>query len=258
MRIKSFARKSACAAIVMTLAACASHYKMPSIQYERIVIDSRYDTQTDKAAVDFLAPYKHVVDSIMGPVVGMVEHNMDANRPESDLSNLLSDILVWAGKDYNEQPVLGIYNVGGIRSALTKGKVTYGDVLAIAPFENKICFLTLSGEELLELFSQIASRGGEGVSRGAELVISPDGKLLSARLHGKEIDPKADYRVTTIDYLAQGNDGFLAFKKGKDLNAPKEDSNNSRFIIMNYFKEMAAKGIAVSAKIEGRIVVRDK
>lgn len=256
--IKKIAKLTASATIALSMAACASHYTISSIQYERIVIDNRYDAQPDKAAVDFLAPYKHTVDSIMGPVVGMVAHNMDAYRPESELSNLLSDILLWAGKNYNEQPVLAIYNVGGIRSALTKGKVTYGDLLAIAPFENKICFLTLSGEDLTELFGQIASRGGEGVSRGVELVITDDGKLLSARLNGKEIDPKANYRISTIDYLAQGNDGFQAFKKAKNLNAPTEDSNNSRFIIMNYFKEKAAKGEAVSAKIEGRIVVKSE
>ena len=68
---------------------------------------------------------------------------MHADRPESDLSNLLADILVWAAKDYGESPVLGIYNMGGIRADLTKGDVTYGDVLDVAPFENKICFTTL-------------------------------------------------------------------------------------------------------------------
>jgi 2',3'-cyclic-nucleotide 2'-phosphodiesterase (5'-nucleotidase family) len=182
---------------------------------------------------------------------------MEATRPESDLSNLLSDILVWASKNYGEKPVLGIYNMGGIRAALSKGKVTFGDVLDVAPFENKICFLTLTGEKLLELFAQMAARGGEGVSRGTELIISSDGKLLSARLHGKPIDPKGSYRITTIDYLAQGNDGMTAFKDGTDLVAPSEESNNSRYIIINYFKEKMAQGEAVSAKIEGRIKIED-
>ena len=249
--------KGAVFVAILTLAAgCHSSYKLTSISQTRLVIDSRYDRQPDAAATAFLQPYKHQVDSIMGPIVGRVAHDMAAERPESDLSNLLSDILVWAAKDYNEQPVLGVYNKGGIRAALTKGDVTYGDVLAIAPFENKIAFITLSGETLLKLFQQIAQRGGEGVSRGTELVITADGKLVSARLHGKEIDPKASYRVTTIDYLIQGNDGMPAFKEGTNLNSPQESENNSRFIIMNYFKAMAAQGKEVDAKVEGRIKVK--
>ena len=237
------------------LGSCSSHYTLSHVSRTRIVVDSRYDAMPDAEAAQFLVPYTQKVDSAMGPTIAIAAHDMAANRPESDLSNLLSDILVWGAKDYGEKPDLGVYNMGGIRAALTKGKVTYGDVLAIAPFENKICFLTLTGEKLLELFQQMAVRGGEGVSHGTELVISSDGKLLSARLHGKEIDPSAEYRITTIDYLAQGNDGMTAFKEATHLVAPQEESNNSRYIIMNYFKAMTAKGESISAKTEGRIKI---
>ncbi len=243
--------------LLFTATACTSHYKLASTTHTRIVVDQRYDAHPDQAAANFLAPYKQKVDSIMGPVVGTVAHDMDVTRPESDLSNLLSDILVWASKDYNEHPVFGVYNMGGIRAALSKGNVTYGDVLDVAPFENKICFLTLTGEKVLELFSQMAVRGGEGVSHGVELVISSNGKLVSALLHGKPIDPKGSYRIATIDYLAQGNDGMTAFKAGTDLVAPSEEHNNTRFIIINYFKEKSKQGISVSARTEGRIKVKD-
>jgi len=243
------------AALVMV--SCApKHYQLTQVERSRIIIDSRFDQNPDAAAAEFLVPYKRVNDSIMGPVMGQVAHNMHATRPESDLSNLLADILVWAAKDYNEQPVLGIYNMGGIRADLTKGAVTYGDVLDIAPFENKICFVTLTGEQLMELFSQIAATGGEGVSKGTELVITKDNKLVSAKLHGKEIDPKAEYRITTINYLLEGNDKMTAFRKGSNKVAPQDPSNNTRFLIMNFFRDKQAKGEIVDAKVEGRIVVK--
>ena len=241
---------------------CApKHYSLVGVERTRIIIDSRYDQNPDQAAAKFLEPYKRVNDSVMGPVVGHVAHNMHAARPESDLSNLLPDILIWAAKDYNEQPVLAVYNMGGIRADLTKGDVTYGDVLDVAPFENKICFTTLTGEKLMELFRQIAHRGGEGVSKGVELVIKMDekgetGELISARLHGQEIDPQAEYRVATLNYLLEGNDGMPAFLGGTNSVAPQEASNNTRFLIMNYFRDMQAKGIVVDAKVEGRIKVQ--
>ncbi|MBR1504182.1 MAG: 5'-nucleotidase C-terminal domain-containing protein [Prevotella sp.] len=245
---------------LLLLASCApKHYQLVGVERTRLIVDSRYDSQPDQVVTDFMAPYKRVNDSIMAPVMGRVAHNMHAQRPESDLSNLVSDILVWAAKDYNEEPVLGIYNMGGIRADLTKGDVTYEHVLSVAPFENKICFVTLSGEQLMQLFREIAARGGEGVSKGCELVITKadiGGELVSARLHGKEIDPKADYRITTINYLLEGNDGLATFPLGKDKVAPDDPSNNSRFLIMNYFRDKMARGEVVDAKVEGRIKVK--
>jgi 2',3'-cyclic-nucleotide 2'-phosphodiesterase (5'-nucleotidase family) len=246
-----------CLGAVVMLTACKQHYTLTDISRSRIVVDSRYDRQPDAAAAAFLAPYTQKVDSVMGPVLGEAARDMAAVRPESDLSNLLPDILVHMSKRYNETPDFAIYNIGGIRAALTKGKVTYGDVLAVAPFENKICFLSLTGEQVMELFRQIAHRGGEGVSRGVKLVITADGKLVSAQLHGKPVDPQTTYRIATIDYLSQGNDGLTAFKQCTDLNAPKDDANNTRYLIADYFREMQAKGQVVDAQVEGRIVVNN-
>ena len=243
--------------MIALLCGCASHYQVASVSKQRIVVDSRYDNKPVAQGEAFLAPYKQKVDSIMGPVVGIVACDMAAERPESNLSNLLPDILMWAAKDYNEKPDFAVYNVGGIRAALSKGKVTYGDILDIAPFENKISFISLTGENVLKLFSQIAARGGEGLSHGVELLLSKDLKLVSARLNGEEIDPARSYRITTIDYLAQGNDGLTAFKAGTDLNSPKEDKNNSRYIIVNYFREQQAKGLAVDSKVEGRVRIEN-
>lgn len=243
--------------MIALLCGCASHYQVASVSKQRIVVDRRYDNKPVAQGEAFLAPYKQKVDSIMGPVVGIVACDMAAERPESNLSNLLPDILMWAAKDYNEQPDFAVYNVGGIRAALSKGKVTYGDILDIAPFENKISFISLTGENVLKLFSQIAARGGEGLSHGVELLLSKDLKLVSARLNGEEIDPARSYRITTIDYLAQGNDGLTAFKAGTDLNSPKEDKNNSRYIIVNYFREQQAKGLAVDSKVEGRVRIEN-
>ena len=243
--------------LMLVLTGCATHYSLNSVEGTRILIDHRYDADPDTQAAAFLAPYKQKVDSVMGPVVGKVAHDMAAHRPESDLSNLLPDIFVYMSKHYDESPDFAVYNMGGIRAALSKGNVTYGDVLDVAPFENKICFLSLTGEKVLELFSQICLRGGEGVSKGVNIVMSKDGHLLSATLHGKPIETQAVYRIVTIDYLAQGNDGLEAFKSGTSLVSPQEEMYNSRYVIADYFREMMKEGIVVDSKVEGRIVIED-
>ena len=241
--------------LLMASPAFAQKYKVAKVERTRILVDQKWDAQPDAEAARFIAPYKSKVDSIMGPVVGHIAHDMTRHRPESELSNLLCDILVWGGKQFEEQPVFAVYNMGGIRSNLAKGKVTVGDVNDMAPFENKICFLTLKGDKVLELFRQIAQRGGEGLSHAVRMVITKDGKLKSVTLNGEPVDPEKSYRVATLDYLAEGNDQLVAFKSGTDVFAPKQKENNVRYIIMNYFREMKAQGKEVKSKIEGRCVV---
>ena len=145
--------------------------------------------------------------------------------------------------------------MGGIRSGFAKGKVTYGDVLDVAPFENKIAFLTLSGEKVLELFRQMASSGGEAVSHGVQLVITKDHQLKSAKINGEDVDPNASYRIVSIDYVIQGNDRMEAFKAKTNVNSPQEERNNLRYIIMDYFREQMQQGKVVDREIEGRIIV---
>lgn len=241
--------------ISLMASSCASHYQLTNVQRTRILVDHRYDGIRNEKVDAMMRPYKHEVDSLMSPVVGRVKHDMSVSRPESTLSNLLSDILVWGGRAFHETPDFAVYNMGGIRAALVKGDVTKGDVVDVAPFENKLCFLTLTGEQVLELFKQIASVGGEGVSHGVELRITKDGQLKSALVHGKPIDPQRLYRIATLDYLAQGNDKLVAFKKKTQVLSPQDKQNNVRFIIMDYFQQANEQGLEVDAAIEGRIVV---
>lgn len=243
------------AMLLMASTAFAQKYKVAKVERTRILIDKSWDAQPDAEAAQFISPYKARVDSIMGPVVGSLAHDMTRHRPESELSNLLCDILVWGGKAFGEEPVFAVYNMGGIRSNLAKGKVTVGDVNDMAPFENKICFLTLTGEKVLELFQQIAHRGGEGLSHAVRMVITQDGHLKSVTLNGEPIDPKKEYRIATLDYLAEGNDQLVAFKSGTNVLSPKQKENNVRYIIMDYFREQMKQGKPVESKIEGRCVV---
>ena len=248
--------KGACAVCVAAAcASCAQHWQLAGVERTRIVVDSRYDARPDAEAEAFIEPYKAKVNEQMSPVVGRTARFMASYRPESELSNLLTDILVWAGARFGEKPDFAVYNMGGIRAALPEGDVTVGDVLDTAPFENKIMFLTLTGAEVKELFAQIAARGGEGVSGGVRLRITKDGQLAGAEVGGRPVDEKASYRIATLDYLAQGNDGLVAFKSKTDCKSPDGAENTVRNIIMDYFREAAAKGQAVDSRKDGRITV---
>lgn len=232
--------------------AVAQKYRVAGVSRQRLVIDSRY--ADDKKGTAMLAPYKQQVDSVMSPVVGRTVKYMKAYAPESELGNLLADIMVWCGDKYGEKPDMGVYNLGGIRAALPEGEITYGDIVNVAPFENKIIFFSLTGQQMQELFEQAVRSRGACISRGIQVTIK-DRKLVKVTINGEPIDPNRNYRIATLDYLAQGNDGLPMLGKGFDFNAPKGDEANTRYLITQYFLEKAAKGETVDAQIEGRVIM---
>lgn len=245
-------------AAVIALTACRPHYSLTAIEHSRILVDKSFDGRTDERTTAMMEPYRQQVDSIMAPVIGTVAGYLWPERPESNLSNLLADILVWSGPLFGEHPDFSVYNIGAIRAALAQGPVTIGNVLEVSPFDNKVCFLTLTGEQVVRLFGQIAGNGGEGVSRGVELVITPAGRLLRARLDGQPLLPTAHYRIATTDYVAQGNDKMEAFKQKKLMTIPQEADADMRHLIMRYFREQTAQGKTIEAQVEGRITIQEE
>ncbi|MCH5177249.1 MAG: 5'-nucleotidase C-terminal domain-containing protein [Prevotellaceae bacterium] len=234
--------------------AYAQNYEPTKVRAHRIEVTSVLDKHPDTDLTDFLAPYKAGVDSLMAPLLGVSSATMPVNRPESPLSNWIADVLRSESTRYGKMADMGLCNMGGIRSAMPAGNVTVGDIMEIAPFENRFCLLTLKGDALLQLFEQMAHSYGEGIS-GAQLDISSDGKLLSATIGGKVVNPKAKYTIATIDYLAEGNDGLLALK---DAVKKEVKPDFVRDVYMEYIRREHAAGRPLTAAIEGRVTVEGK
>lgn len=241
----------------LLLTACASHYGVTGVERSRILVDSRYDAARDAGATAFIAPYKAKVDSLMCPVVGRTARPLEKYQPESPLSNLMADILMWSGERIGEKPDFAVYNMGGIRAAYPAGEITYGDVLDVSPFENAICFCSLTGDKVLELFGQMAAYGGQAVSHSVEVVADKAGNVKSLKINGSEVDPNRKYRVVTLDYVAEGNDRMEAFKSKTDASYP-DNIGSVRYTVVEYFKSKTASDGSVDAKVEGRFVITDK
>lgn len=237
------------------LSSCEYSYSVKEIDGGRVAMTGKYDEHVaDEEILAILDKYKAGLDSIMSPVIGHAARDMYNFRPESPMSNLIADLLRRSCEQFTGKKAdVAIMNMGGIRNSLSKGPITYGTIYEISPFENSLCVLEMEGSVMYELFTQIASVHGEGIS-GAKLEISKDGKLLSAKIGGAPIDMDKTYIVSTLDYVAEGNDKMTAFLKAKSKVFP----NNSalRDLLMNYVKHCEKMGIAVDARVEGRIVVK--
>jgi len=222
-----------------------------SVTGKNYEITDKYNSRIKQEVKDILAAYKPGVDSLTSPIIGESEQYMEAGRPESLLSNLLADIMVWKSKQLGKQADFAIGNIGGTRSILPKGSVTVGDILEIAPFHNYYTLIKLKGEDVIRLMEQIASRDGEGISKEAKLVIE-NRKLVSFTLRGKGINPQKVYTIATIDYVAEGNDGMTAFKNYESKNIT---NLLVRDVYLEYFQKLHKQGKKVSSVLDGRVEV---
>lgn len=233
-------------ALVLTLVPAQAQVTLT--QARRIEVTREYDQGPLIEVFNVLAPYKSGVDSIMVPMLGESQVPMQAYRPESPLSNWAADVMVWAGRKYYGRRVdMGLVNIGGLRNNMPQGIVRRGDILLISPFNNRLALVEMKGRDLLELMQNIIAVGGEGVSAGVR--ISPEGITLN----GRTIRENATYIISTLDYLAEGNDKMVAMKKGRRLPLPRKlaQAPLTSDCMMEYIREHGT----ITSRVEGRIVL---
>lgn len=239
---------------VLCLAACHQRHEVGYVSGTRHEIGAALDSAPHALATEYLTRFQEEVRRMQAPVLGASKQYMEAGRPESLLSNLTADILREASLKYGGTIAdVGIMNMGGLRSSLPEGNITVGDVYKVFPFENKLFTLTLTGEQLLDLFGRFAAVGGQGIS-GAEIVIGQaNGQpcLAQATVAGKPIRKDKTYRIATIDYLAEGNDGMSTLRDGTERRL--FDTLTLRQVVTNYIVEQTKQGNMIESRLEGRI-----
>lgn len=135
-------------------------------------------------------------------------------KAESPLGQFLADLTRGAAAQATGQTVdLALQNGGGIRNELPAGKLTYGDVFEVLPFDNRLALVKMPGSALTELFrrSLLGSHGILIPSSGYRVLSRCDGEELKVELvqdSGQPIDPARKYTVATSDFLALGGDNF--------------------------------------------------
>lgn len=215
-----------------------------------ISMNDRWDASPDVQATALLKPYKAKIDSMMYEVIGVSTQTMEKGKPESELSNLVAEVLRQAAVQTQGKPAdMGLVNMGGLRNILPAGDITVGTVYEILPFENSLCVVTLKGTHLKELLAGIASLGGEGVS-GVRIKIK-DKDLVEAFVGGQPIEDEKLYTVATIDYLADGNGGMKALTKGVKRDCP--EGATLRGLFLDYVKKQAAAGQKITSEKDGRV-----
>lgn len=241
---------------LLLIVSCGARKELVSIEAGNIKVGNIARENGAESVRAILEKGRNAVDSIKRPVIGEAAMDLEKYIPESPLMNFAADALLVTAREYTGQHIdIAITNKGGLRSNISKGVITFGDIYNVFTFENTLALLTLDGEQLLQLCREIASVRGEAIS-GMRLVITPEGELVSATVEGKPIEAGRKYRIATSDYLSQGNDKMNALALGSDREIKSEIT--IRDLMVMYIKALAADGKALSAECDGRITVQEE
>jgi len=242
------------AGILLIFIACSPAYRTVNYVSDNHSINLQTDSVSDPAFIEILSPYKAKVTTEMSEVISYSDTSLVSYRPESPLSNFISDLILDHGKKYAAKNQFSaainfsLINHGGLRTSLPKGAIRRGDIFELMPFENELVLLKFSGKQVLELADYLASRGGEGVS-GMSFGIKAN-KAVDVTVDDKSVVVDSVYWMITNDYLANGGDGMIVLTTaGKRINTGEK----IRDVIINYMKELKLAGKRVTAKTDGRV-----
>ncbi|PKQ65075.1 hypothetical protein BZG02_04400 [Labilibaculum filiforme] len=213
-----------------------------------------FDAQKDTAFAQVIESYKSQLDGEMNAIISVSDEEMVVGKPESKLSNFITDAMLAIGKDYclenklNHSVDFVIMNLGGIRTGMPKGEITNGRMFEMLPFKNKLVIVGMKGTDVITLLNQIAAVGGEGIS-GVQMGIK-ENKAIAILVGGNAIDPEKIYHILSVDYLVNGGGGVTAFETRETF---RHMHLKLRSEIIKYISSNYRKGINIAAKLDGRI-----
>ena len=208
---------------------------------------------TSKKDIEFfIKPFKEKVEKEMNTILSYtpIELNRYDSELESTLGNLMADLsFERANPIFNSRTGKNIdftmFNFGGIRAGIPKGKITMQHAFQLMPFENELVVVELTSEKINELVTYLINgKRAHPVSNQVSLVITNSG--YNFKINNTPIDTNKTYFVLTSDYLQHGGDNMNFFKNPVNLYKTDYKVRNA---IIDYFKETDT----IKVKLDGRI-----
>ena len=209
----------------------------------------------DSQLVNIYLPYKQKLENNISRVISISREEMVKNKPESNLTNFLADLLLEEGnrttgeKGEIIEPDFSYLNYGGIRTFLPKGEITVEKIFELMPFENEMVFLKLTGNQVEEFMNAIAKKGGDSLG-GVRFKIAGD-KAIEIEVGGRKVDPGREYWLVTHDYVASGGDGLEVFTKRLEI---VNTGRKIRDALISYMERKFENKEELFAEPDGRIV----
>jgi 5'-nucleotidase len=196
------------------------------------------DVAKDAGATALIAHYKQFSDPIANRIVARITSDIRSSRSpggftspsgEQEMGNLIADAQREATKiEHHGGSKVAFMNPGGVRAHLLfgqisggeqPGEVTYGELFAVQPFGNSLVVKTCTGQQIYDLLEQQFTGGrslillvSEGFTYTYSRTAVPHVLDGSVQIDGVAVNKATSYRVTMNSFLADGGDGFPAFR----------------------------------------------
>jgi 2',3'-cyclic-nucleotide 2'-phosphodiesterase (5'-nucleotidase family) len=167
---------------------------------------------------------------------------------ESLLGNMVADAMLNSYPKYD----FAVTNSGGLRQDVDAGPVTVGELISAFPFPNTVVQLNMKGSDVRTMFEHGAglTNGILQASKGVEMFYDesrPKGsRVVVCKIRGIPLDDNKTYKVLTSNFLADGGDGFLMFKKASSYKNTGGGILDSMITFLKKFE-------TYEPKIEGRV-----
>lgn len=193
-------------------------------------------------------------------------YDKDGNRTvrlmECNAGDLVADAyMALTGAD------MSITNGGGIRTSLKSGELTYGDVIALLPYENYLMMVEVSGQKVIDVLNActqfLPAENGDfpqvaglkfNVDRSANPRVSDVQVLDKTSGNYLPIEPQKNYKLATIDYCVTGG-GLQNLLQGSTVLQPNIMLYSAALI--EYVKTKLNGHIGTEyAQPKGRIIIK--
>ncbi len=198
------------------------------------------DSEQAQQIENFIKPYRDRIDADLNIVLANAPETIDKSGEwQTPMGNFLADITFEKSDKVFQLPEkkaidICLLNHGGIRSIIPKGNVTARTAYEVMPFENSAIVIGLKREQIMEMINYIISEKKPHPLKGLIFTIDKNNQPTNILVNGKALDENKVYYVVTSDYLSNGGDNMLFFKKGV---AQYDLNYKLRNIIIDYFKE---------------------
>lgn len=233
------------------LISCSSHqYYVTKIEGKKIGIT---ENQTGSTEIEnYIKPCRENIDKDLNEVLAYCPINLvKSGEWQTNIGCFLADITLEKSNPIflkREQKSIDVclLNHGGIRTIIPKGNVTARNAYEVMPFENSAVVIGLKGEQIVEIANYIVSEKKPHPLAGMTFTITKDNSVKNIQILGKPLELEKVYYVVTSDYLSNGGDNMIFFKKG----VSRTDLDYKlRNIIIDYFKDVDTLRINTDIRI---------
>ena len=194
-------------------------------------------------------------DTLCTTAVALDSSTATMRTREAAIGNLFADAMR-AGTHADA----AVVNGGGIRAGKDYqpgARITYGDVLAELPFNNRIIVVEIGGADLRRAMenglSALPAASGRfpqvsGIALEFELARAPGNRVTAMRVGGAPLDEGKTYRVALLDYLARGGDDYTMFATAHRI-TPDNDAPMMVNEVVEYLRRIGTANTGVEGRV---------